>query len=238
MAHPTQTRLPEGFAPRLLSFDVYGTLIDTPPANAAAFGAILAEAGRPDLDALAFYKFWEGRNVVHYTEPYRTYKEICRLSLTETYAAFGVVGGRAEAIERYFECFATMRLYSDVLPTLEVLARRYRLAVLSNIDDDLLAMTPLGRVFDVVCTAERARGYKPDGTLFRHLLAASGLGVGEILHSGQSQFTDMVGGKPLGFTIAWINRRSLVLDASVPRPDVVLPGLAGLCGLLGADMPG
>ena len=115
------------------------------------------------------------------------------------------------------------------------LARGHQLALVSNIDDDLLGATPLGREFDLVCTAERARGYKPDGTLFRYLLEASGLPVSHILHSGQSQFTDMVGGKPLGLTIAWINRRGLDLDPSVPRPDLILSGLQPLCGLLGRD---
>ena len=143
--------------------------------------------------------------------------------------------GREDAIQRYFDCFAAMTFYPDALPTLDVLARTHRLALVSNIDDDLLDATPLGRAFDLVCTAERARGYKPDGTLFRYLQDQSGLPVSQILHCGQSQFTDMVGGKPLGFTIAWINRRGLALDPSVPSPDLILPGLSPLCGLVGGD---
>ena len=83
--------------------------------------------------------------------------------------------------------------------------------MVSNIDDDLFALTPLKRAFDLVCTAERAKGYKPDGTLFRYLIGNAGCDLADILHSGQSQFTDMVGGKPLGLTIAWINRRSVAL---------------------------
>jgi 2-haloacid dehalogenase len=208
----TEPTLPDGFAPRMLSFDVYGTLVNTPPANGRAFQAILADAGRPGLDPNAFYAFWEQRNVAHYHEPYRTYKDICRLSLSDTYEKFGVASGRDDSIRHYFDCFSAMELYPDVLPTLDVLARNHTLALVSNIDDDLLGATSLGREFDLVCTAERARGYKPDGTLFRHLLEASGLPVSQILHSGQSQFTDMVGGKPLGLTIAWINRRGLELD--------------------------
>jgi 2-haloacid dehalogenase len=48
------------------------------------------------------------------------------------------------------------------------------------------------------------------------------------LHAGQSQFTDLVGGKPLGLTIAWINRRQIGLDASVPRPDFIFPDIQSL----------
>ena len=226
-------KLPMGFKPRMLSFDVYGTLVNTPPTNFRVFGAILADAGRTDVDPEAFNAFWEHRNIVHYRDPYRSYKEICRISLMEAYERFGVTTGRVEAIERFFECFASMELYPDVLPTLEILARNHQLAVVSNIDDDLLSATPLGRAFDLVCTAERAGGYKPDGTLFRYLLTSSGLGAGEILHSGQSQFTDMVGGKPLGLTVAWINRRGIALSPDVPAPDVILRGIEGLPRLLG-----
>jgi hypothetical protein len=67
----------------------------------------------------------------------------------------------------------------------------------------------LSSQFDLVCTAERAGSYKPDGTLFPYLIVNAGVGIPEILHSGQSQFTDMVGGKPLGLTVAWINRRGI-----------------------------
>jgi 2-haloacid dehalogenase len=229
---PVQLRLPVNIEPRMLSFDVYGTLVNTPPANLDVFRTILVDARRPDLDPNAFYSFWEQRNIAHYYEPYRTYKDICRLSLSEAYERFGVTTGREAAIERYFDCFSSMELYPDVLPTLDVLARTYTLAVVSNIDDDLLSATPLGRDFDLICTAERARGYKPDGTLFRYLLERSGLSTAYILHSGQSQFTDMVGGKPLGLAVAWINRRDLSLSSEVPPPDVVLPGLEPLPRLL------
>src|ERR1700739_4836692 len=219
-----KSKLPMGIEPRMVSFDVYGTLINTPPSNLQAFRSILLEASETNLDPMEFYSFWEQRNVAHYVEAYRSYKEICQLSLSEAFRHFGISSGREESITRYFECFPSMQLYPDVQPTLDILASKYRLALVSNIDYDLLDMTPLGRQFDLVCTAERARGYKPDGTLFRYLIGQSGLSVSQILHSGQSQFTDMVGGKPLGLTIAWINRRNLVLSPKVPPPDFIFSG--------------
>lgn len=190
--------------------------------------------GASHVDPGAFWEHWEDRNIAHYREPYRSYKEICRLSLDETFRRFGVAGGDGGLIQRYFDAFPRFTLYPDVAPTLDTLSSRHRLAVVSNIDDDLLAVTSLGRTFDLVCTAEQARGYKPDGRLFRYLIDRAGVALGEILHSGQSQFTDMVGGKPLGLTIAWINRRGLRLHPSVPRPDFVFSGLAPLVPLLAA----
>ena len=129
-----------------------------------------------------------------------------------------VRGGSRDAFARF----------PDVDPVLDALGRRHRLAVVSNIDDDLLARTALGRQFDLVCTAERARGYKPDGSLFRYLIAEAGVPREAIFHCGQSQLTDLVGGKPLGLSVAWINRRGLARAAGVPAPDYEFRGLAPL----------
>lgn len=218
-------------APHVMSFDVFGTLISVREGSYGAFEAILREAGGARVDVKAFWEHWEERNIAHYREPYRRYRDICRLSLEETFAHFGLAGDGA-LIRHYFDAFPHFPLYSDVVPTLQALGRRYRLAVVSNIDDDLLAATPLPDVFPLVCTAERARGYKPDGSLFRYLIGQSGGGVDGVLHSGQSQFTDLVGGKPLGLTIAWINRRGIELSPKVPRPDYVFPDIASLLSLV------
>ena len=228
--------------PKVMSFDVFGTLISVRDGSYAAFETIVRDAGGGHgFDVKAFWEHWEARNIVHYREPYRGYRDICEISLGEAFEHFGLHGD-PKLINRYFEAFPRFRLYPDVAATLDTLAKRYRLAVVSNIDDDLLAATPLGRAFDLVCTAERARGYKPDGALFRYLIAHAGrrfgAGVGEILHSGQSQFTDMVGAKPLGLTVAWINRRNVALDPGVPCPDYVLADVASLLSLVATEKTG
>ena len=115
---------------KLLSFDVYGTLINTPPINVKAFRLILEQAGAPNIDALTFYQFWESRNIVHYREPYRSYREIGELSLEEAFENFGVVGGTADLIERYFELFAEIRNKRVGLPEEFHTARPKRLRFL------------------------------------------------------------------------------------------------------------
>lgn len=218
-------------APKLLSFDVFGTLIAVRDSSYPAFESILRDAGGSHVDVKAFWEHWEERNIAHYWKPYRRYRDICEQSLAETFGHYRLTGD-SRLINRYFDSFSTLRLYPDVAPTLERLASRYRVALVSNIDDDLLAITPLRREFDLVCTAERARGYKPDGTLFKYLMANAGCSPEEILHSGQSQFTDLVGAKPLGLMVAWINRRSVALNDSVPSPDFVLSDIASLLALV------
>jgi 2-haloacid dehalogenase len=217
--------------PRLLSFDVFGTLVSVRDGSYDAFRSILRDSGGEGIDVRIFWEYWEARNIAHYWEPYRLYRDICTLSLDETFAHFGLRGDPG-LIRRYFDAFSGFSLYPDVLPALETLGRDHRLAIVSNIDDDLLAATPLRRDFDLVCTAERAGGYKPDGTLFRYLIAQAGVPKDAIIHSGQSQFTDMVGAKPLGLTVAWINRRGITLHSSVPQPDFMFDDIAALIPLL------
>lgn len=183
-----------------------------------AFAAILRDVGASTVDPLEFWERWETANIRRYWQPYRPYREICRASLSETLREFELPD-KPDLIQRYFDAFPRFRRFPDVDGALDRLARGARLAVVSNIDDDLLAMTDLGRRFDLACTAERARGYKPDGTLFRHLLNHAGTDLAQLLHCGQSQRTDMVGAKPLGITVAWINRRRLPLARDVPKPD-------------------
>ena len=210
---------------------MFGTLVSVRDSSYAAFERILAAASGSAVDVRAFWESWEEANIAAYWAPYRPYKDICRDSLARAFAAHGLRGDPG-LIGHYFDAFPRFRLYEDVAETLEALAADHRLAIVSNIDDDLLAATPLGRGFDLICTAERAGGYKPDGTLFRYLLAHAGVPREAILHSGQSQFTDMVGAKPLGLAVAWINRRGVALDPSVPKPDVELPDLASLRRLI------
>ena len=224
-------RRPERLQPKLMSFDVFGTLISVRDSSYGAFERILGDVGADGVDVKTFWEHWEHRNIAHYWEPYRTYREICELSLEETFAHFGL-SGEGRLINRYFDAFPRFFLYDDVVRTLDRLSGRYRLAVVSNIDDDLLALTPLRRELDLVCTAERARGYKPDGALFRYLIGHAGCAREDILHSGQSQFTDLVGGKPLGLTIAWINRREVALDSSVPHPDFIFSDIQSLGSLV------
>ena len=220
----------------LISFDVFGTLISVRDGSYGAFERILATtSGGSAIDVRTIWEHWEECNIAAYWQPYRPYKEICASSLATTFAHFGMAEPSG-LIRHYFDAFASFELYPDVIAALDRLGQHFRLALVSNIDDDLIAATPLlrdhGHRFELVCTAEQARGYKPDGTLFRHLLARAGLEPNRLLHAGQSQFTDMVGAKPLGLPVAWINRRGVALSPKVPRPDLILPDIASLPAIL------
>src|SRR4051812_22802018 len=96
-----------------MSFDVFGTLISVRESSYAAFERILATTKAQNVDVKAFWERWEHRNIQHYREPYRTYRDICECSLAEAFADFGL-SGDARSIDYYFDAFPTFRLYHDV----------------------------------------------------------------------------------------------------------------------------
>jgi len=58
----------------------------------------------------------------------------------------------------------TWPVFEETNPSLIWLARRYRLAIISNINDHLLSQTikQLGVPFEVMITSEQTKSYKPD----------------------------------------------------------------------------
>src|SRR4051812_39981981 len=98
--------------PKLMSFDVFGTLISVRDSSYGAFERILSDAGAHQVDVKAFWEHWEHRNIAHYGEAYRSYREICELSLAETFVHFNIAGD-SRRIDRYFEAFPRFFLYDD-----------------------------------------------------------------------------------------------------------------------------
>src|SRR6516165_9167813 len=94
-------RCSQRLQPKLISFDVFGTLISVRESSYGAFERILDYVGTNRVDVKAFWEHWEHRNIAHYWEPYRTYRQICELSLEETFAHFGLTG-EASLISHYF----------------------------------------------------------------------------------------------------------------------------------------
>jgi 2-haloacid dehalogenase len=123
---------------------------------------------------------------------------------------------------------------------LHELQKRYKLVVISNIDDDLFAETRkhLQVEFDAVITAEQARSYKPSINNFQLALRTLALSPDRLLHAAQSIYHDVVPARSLGISTVWVNRksarpgigavRSAVALDSEKRADFEVPDLASL----------
>jgi putative hydrolase of the HAD superfamily len=108
-------------------------------------------------------------------------------------------------------------LKEDCRETLEHLkSRGLYLAVVSNIDDDMLepliAREGLARFFDHWTSSERAQSCKPDRAFFEFALARSRLAAHEVLFVGDSPEHDIEGAHAVGM------RTALVGDGGMPPP--------------------
>ena len=101
--------------------------------------------------------------------------------------------------------------FPDTVSALRVLKSRYELAIISNVDDGLFALTAryLEVEFDYIITAEQAGTYKPSLSNFELALKRMGAAPERILHVAESLFHDHVPAKKLGLDTAWVHRRAV-----------------------------
>ena len=225
----------------VLSFDCYGTLIDWERGIVAALRPVLASNGvaLTDGEILEAYASLEP---ALQAGPFRPYREV----LTGLVAALGQRFGfepDADEERALVRSLGDWPPFTDTVQALRRLGDRYRLAVISNVDEALFARTAdrLGVSFDQVVTAERVGAYKPDPRPFQVALAELGVSLERLLHVAQSLFHDIVPAGKLGIATAWVNRREgregtgatpTVPAAAGARPDLIVPDLSALAALL------
>jgi 2-haloalkanoic acid dehalogenase type II len=185
-----------------VSFDCYGTLIDWENGICAAFEKVAKASGSAfDRDRiLGLFARFEAEEELSY----RRYREILNRVARRICAEMGY---RTSDYTFLSESLARWRPFADTNPVLERLARSHKLAVLSNVDNDLLMETRRHFTvnFDLVVTAEKVAGYKPDVRHFQE--ARRTIGNQRWVHAAQSWYHDVVPCSRLKIDCAWINRK-------------------------------
>ena len=130
--------------------------------------------------------------------------------------------------------------FPDTVAALAALKQKYKLAVISNIDDDLFADTAkhLKVELDWLITAEQVRSYKPSTRNFEIALATMGIAPEKLLHVPQSVYHDIVPAASMGISTVWVNRRheKTGFGATLPasgQPDWEVPDLKTLVEAIG-----
>jgi 2-haloalkanoic acid dehalogenase type II len=200
----------------VITFDCYGTLIDWERGIRDAFHTALAVDGL-DIEPGRILAVYHEVEPAVQAERFRTYREVLTESARRVAARLGWALPDARA--RFLaDSLPDWTPFPDTNAALERLARAgYRLGILSNTDDDLLAASrrQLGVSFDpaLVVTAQQVRAYKPAAPHFE--TARARLDGQRWLHAAQSYFHDVVPARGLGIPVAWINRKG----ETPPRPS-------------------
>jgi len=191
----------------VLTFDCYGTLIDWESgiAGAVRFQLGDAVAGHSDEDLIAAFAAVEHEAEV----PYKSYREVLALALRGIGDRLGAPVSDAQA-RGFGSSVGQWPAFADSAAALQRLQERFKLAVITNCDDDLFAQSErrLGVAFDHVITAQQAGSYKPDHANFELAFERIGKPRERILHVAQSLFHDHVPAKALGLSSVWIDRRA------------------------------
>lgn len=121
--------------------------------------------------------------------------------------------------------------FGEVVPALENLARRFRLASLTNGNADL-AVIGIAHHFEVTLSAGALGCAKPDPRAYAALADALTLKPAEILFVGDEPHADVVGPRAAGMQTVWVNRGGDVWPGALPAADHCIADLDGLVALL------
>lgn len=186
-----------------VTFDCFGTLVDWH----SGFTTVLKEIAGPRLPGLlAAYHVHE--RAVEAERPHRLYRDGLETALRRAARdlEIPITLDQATALARNW---GRLPVFPDVEPELEALrAAGFRLAVLTNCDNDLFAETQktFRHPFDLVVTAEDAKDYKPALTHFRRFFRLTGVNLDHWVHVACSFFHDIAPAKEMGIRRIWVDR--------------------------------
>ncbi len=224
----------------VLTFDCYGTLIDWEAGILSALRRVLSahEKNIDDATLLKLYGDFEQRSE---QGTFRAYRKV----LESVVRQFGDALRFTPTIEEARSLpnsLSTWQPWPDTVAALRLLQTRYRLAILSNVDDALFALTrpKLEVEFDEVITAQQSQAYKPSLKLFELALSRIHAPAHRVLHVGQSIYHDVIPAQALGLATVWVNRPSTrpgvgAVKAAEATPDLTVSSLAELAELASAQ---
>lgn len=221
-----------------LTFDCYGTLVDWERGLLDALRPLTAAHGVAWPGDESMLERFAAAESAAEAGPWRPYRAVLE-DVARTLGRGLGLEATDEEVSGFAASVSRWPPFPDTVAALRALGSRYRLAVVSNVDDDLFEGTAalLGIAFDQVVTARQVRSYKPARAHFDEVLRRLDLPRERVLHVAQSLYHDVAPAKALGFTCVWVNRRQGRAGGGATAParaaaDLELPDLAALAELL------
>ena len=196
-----------------VTFDCYGTLADW---LGGMRNALTPHVGAEDAERL-LHAYHDIEAQVEAQRPLLPYREVLTETLRRAAEREQIAlpaGSETALVDHWHE----LPIFEDVGPALGALRMNgWSLAILSNCDDDLLAMT-LERMpvpFDLTVTAEQVGSYKPEPGHWRGFEERTDGDRGRWVHAAQSWFHDIKTAAELGLPRVWVDRLDSGEDASL-----------------------
>jgi 2-haloalkanoic acid dehalogenase type II len=208
---------------KLLSFDVYGTLIDW---EGGIYQGLISS--KPFSSLPADHKLRNRRTLLEEAEkrerafqtedPSAEYALILSKTFTQLVADYdlGSADDAAAGAEAFGNSVGSWPCFPDTMEALRRLKKRYYLVPLTNSSPDTFVEGSLkgpfeGFDFSAYYLATEIGSYKPDLRNFEYLIShvknEFDVGKDQILHVAQSLHHDHVPAKKIGLTSCWVDRQ-------------------------------
>ena len=221
---------------KVCMFDQYGTVVDMQKGLTEVVTPYLKSKswhGRPD----AFVTWWRRTHFENsmidallYRE-HTPYREIGHRAVAYTLERAGIPYSMDE-VRFLVAQIERLEPFPDVPAAIAKLSTRYKTAVLSNGDPDMLeAAKSFHKIpFDAVISVAVANSFKPHVATYRKAADIMGVRVDEVLFVANHAF-DCIGAKSAGMHTAFINRRARPFGMTPHQPDIVVPDMQSLADL-------
>ncbi len=214
----------------VITFDCYGTLIDWEKGLKETLREILGGKNLTiNIDELL--NEWLKQDLSAVKGSYKRYKEILKISLQKSFSKFGIPYEDRDG-QALVSSMPEWKAFPDVKPTLQELSEHYKLAIISNVDDDIISRT-LQQIdfFLLVITSQQAKIYKPSIEIFKYALQKLGLDPRHVMHVAFSFEYDIKPAVQLGMNTVWLNRKMEPVPKE-PKPEHVIKQLYDLREIL------
>jgi 2-haloacid dehalogenase len=219
----------------VVTFDLFSALIDSRTGGAAALGRIAAARGWA-VAGTDLYDRWDAANkrAQRDCQGWVSYRELAVRALAEVYGSLGLSADSAADVRDLLDSLPGWPLWPDVAEGLPALGGRFRLGLLSNVDDDLFARTRAVPLVDpaLALTSQRLRAYKPSPRIYEEARRL----LGPMVHVATSA-RDVRGALEAGLPVVRLVRPGHELDPHGPAPDFEARAVEELEPLLGRAVP-
>lgn len=210
----------------MVTFDLFSALIDSRGGGSIALQRIPSPGGwRGTGEEL--YDRWDALNKQAQRDcrEWRSYAALAQEALAAAYAQLGIDSEATRDIGDLLASMADWPLWPDVEKQLPLLGHRYRIGLLSNVDDALVKRTRAAPLVapEFALTSERLQAYKPSSLIYQRAVEAAG----PLVHIATSA-RDVRGALEAGIPVVRLRRPGHHLDPDGPEPPVTVDSLAEL----------
>jgi 2-haloacid dehalogenase len=218
---------------KICMFDQYGTVVDMQSGLTEIAAPFLKNKGWTGNPS-AFVTWWRRTHfensmidaLLH--KEHTPYREIGHRSVAHVMDRAGI-SYTMDEVRWLVAQIEKLHPFPEVPAALARLQTKYKLAVLSNGDPDMLetAKRHHNIPFDAVISVTVANAFKPHVATYTKAAELLGVRMDEVLFVANHAF-DCIGAKSAGMRTAFIDRRCRPFGMTPHQPDIIVPSMAHL----------